>query len=128
MDASWSHNESTEPRVRRLRGRRIRRWKRRFRLLSPLLGIPALLATLSLSVGLIEHSPQLKAPEASDQQPVQVAFESAPISIDFQSTVSVITVQLPSDRQLLDITSLSLEDSMQQSRIFPSPQAIRGIR
>jgi hypothetical protein len=93
-----------------------------------LLGIPALLATLSLSVGLIEHAPQSKAPEAGDQKPVEMAFKSAPMSIDSQSTVSVITVQLPSDRQLLDISSLSNEDSMQQSRSFPSPQAIRGIR
>ena len=51
----------------RLQRRRIRRWKRRARLVGPFLGIPLLLATLSLSVDLIEYKPQPKPDRLSDR-------------------------------------------------------------
>ena len=129
MDASTSHLEIPRPRVHRLRDRRIRRWKRRFRLVSPLLGIPALLATLSLSVGLIEYAPQLKTKYSSSAQPAEMGLEAASISpAELQRAVSVISVLMPTDQKILDTHSLPLENAMQQSRTFPSPETIRSIR
>ncbi len=50
--------------------RRMRRWKRRGRIMGPFLGVPILLATLSLSVDLIEYTAQ-PAPDRLVDRPIQ---------------------------------------------------------
>lgn len=50
--------------------RRMRRWKRRGRIMGPFLGVPILLATLSLSVDLIEYTAQ-PAPDQLVDRPIQ---------------------------------------------------------
>lgn len=47
--------ESPEERLQR---RRLRRWKRRFRMAGPFVGVALVMGTLSLSVDLIEYAPQ----------------------------------------------------------------------
>jgi hypothetical protein len=42
----------------RLQRRRGRRWKRRGRIIAPFVGVPLLLATLLLSVDIVEYNPQ----------------------------------------------------------------------
>jgi hypothetical protein len=42
----------------RIQNRRLRRWKRRGRIIAPFAAIPLLLATLMLSVGIVEYAPQ----------------------------------------------------------------------
>jgi len=51
----------------RLLRRRTRRWKRRVRIIAPFLGVPLLLATLSLSVDLIEYRPQQARDRLTDR-------------------------------------------------------------
>ena len=57
-------HESPDQRMQR---RRARRWKRRARIVGPLLSIPLLLATLVLSVDLIEYQPQPPKPRMVDR-------------------------------------------------------------
>jgi hypothetical protein len=45
----------------------VRRWKRRARILGPFLGIPILLAALSLSVDWIEYTPQTPPDRLADR-------------------------------------------------------------
>jgi hypothetical protein len=55
----------------RFQRRRTRRWKRRGRILGPFLGVPILLATLSLSVDWIEYTPQ-PAPDRLVDRPIRM--------------------------------------------------------
>jgi hypothetical protein len=55
----------------RFQRRRMRRWKRRGRILGPFLGVPILLAALSLSVDWIEYTPQ-PAPDRLAARPIRM--------------------------------------------------------
>ncbi|GEM_PF-2405275 len=84
--------ESPEERMSR---RRERRWKRRARIIGPFLGVSVLLATLALSVDLIEYQPQAARSRPSDQSPPNPPTEKLP-SMDISlaesvSTASVVT-------------------------------------
>ena len=96
------------------------------RLIGPLLGVPALLGTLSLSVGLIESSPQ---PAPSDVAGgLAIATGTGAPAIGLHRDVSVVTIRMPAQEPLFDAAPLTLEASMQQARIFPSPETVRGVR
>jgi hypothetical protein len=86
-------HESPDQRMQR---RRARRWKRRARIVGPLLSIPLLLATLALSVDLIEYQPQPPKPrlvdrpipaEVLEKQRARENSTGAPLS----STASVVS-------------------------------------
>jgi hypothetical protein len=51
----------------RIANRRKRRWKRRARIAAPFLTIPALVATLMLSVGIVEYQPKEAPPKLTDR-------------------------------------------------------------
>ena len=79
--------------------RRARRWKRRARILGPFLGIPLLLATLSLSVDLVEYQPQEEKDRLSDQ-PIRmdartVDARTSPSSSSTHSTRPGLIEELP---------------------------------
>ncbi len=57
----------------RLERRRVRRWKRRARIVGPFVGIPILLAALSLSVDLVEYQPSPDESEPGIDRPMQFA-------------------------------------------------------
>lgn len=59
-----------------LQRRRARRWKRRARIVGPLVGVPLLLATLVLSVDAVEHRPQ-KAQDRLVDRPITLPPEQS---------------------------------------------------
>ncbi len=82
--------ESPDERMQR---RRARRWKRRARMVGPLLGIPLLLLTLGLSVDLIEYRPQEKGEKLSDRPlPPAVLEEQRRRAIPLRRAISTSSV------------------------------------
>lgn len=74
----------------RLQRRRVRRMKRRARILAPFLGVPLLLATLALSVDLVEYQPT-EEPDRLSDRPIQMQpIKEAPKRSDRPSFVSSI--------------------------------------
>lgn len=94
MSESLPQDVPESPEERMLR-RRERRWKRRARIIGPFLGVPVLLATLALSVDLIEYQPQAARSRPSDQSPPNPPTEKRPgmdVSLaESVSTASVVT-------------------------------------
>lgn len=78
----------------RLQRRRIRRWKRRARIVAPLLGVPILLAALALSVDLIEYRPQPKRERLSDR-PIRIDPKPARPSVPDVPVVSIPGTRVP---------------------------------
>jgi hypothetical protein len=73
--------------------RRERRWKRRARIIGPFLGVSVLLATLALSVDLIEYQPQAARSRPSDQPPPNQPPEQHPgMDISLAKSVSTASV------------------------------------
>ncbi len=66
MSESRNLDTPETPEERRQR-RRARRWKRRGRTVAPFIGVSLLVATLALSVDLIEYQPQKKVDRLSDR-------------------------------------------------------------
>lgn len=127
-------HESPEERMQR---RRARRWKRRARIIAPFLGVSALLATLAISVDLIEYQPQPAKQRLSDRPlPAAVTQPRAARAIPLAASVSRASVVTPSPLvgpQALDVRLEAGDDQLspEQDRDFAPPQppyAMRGQR
>ncbi len=127
-------HESPEERMQR---RRVRRWKRRGRIIAPFLGVSALLATLAISVDLIEYQPQPTKKRLSDRPlPTAVTQPNSGRAIPLRASVSTASVVTPAplvESQALDLRLMPEDDRAraERDRDFPPPQppyAIRGQR
>ena len=127
-------HESPEERLQR---RRARRWKRRARIVAPFLGVSALLATLAISVDLIEYQPQPAKQRLSDRpMPAAVTQPRSALAIAPRASVSATSVVTPAPlvgSQPLEVTLMPGQDraSAEADRDFAPPQrpyAMRGQR
>lgn len=93
--ANSSMHDVTESPEQRMQRRRARRWKRRARIVSPLLGLPLLVATLALSVELITYSPVAPQEKLTDRTLPEATDERSsmrtPLPSTGISTTSVVT-------------------------------------
>ena len=127
-------HESPEERMQR---RRARRWKRRARIVAPFLGVSALLATLAISVDLIEYQPQPAKQRLSDRPlPAAMTQPSTARAIPLAASVSQTSVVSPpplAESQALEVRLEPGDEqaSAEQDRDFAPPQrpyAMRGQR
>ena len=82
-------DEITQHEERR-RTRRTRRWKRRARILAPIASLPLLLATLMLSVDIVEYRPEEpRTPSATKSAPAKAA--SRPTRSSFAAKTAIAT-------------------------------------
>lgn len=127
-------HESPEERLQR---RRVRRWKRRGRIVAPFLGVSVLLATLAVSVDLVEYQPQPPSNRLSDRPLPAAMSQSSPArAIPLGSAVSntsVVTTEPLRDAASLDVHLMPGEAKApaESDRAFAPPQrpyAMRGQR
>jgi hypothetical protein len=124
-------HESPEERMQR---RRARRWKRRARIVAPFLGVSALLATLAISVDLIEYQPQPAKKRLSDRPlPAAVTEPRAAQAIPLRASVSTASVVTPEPlvgSQPLDVRLMPGGDeaSAQPDRDFAPPRRPYALR
>ena len=90
----------------RFQRRRMRRWKRRGRILGPFLGVPILLAALSLSVDWIEYTPQ-RGPDRLVDRPIRLlpSQQTLPTPTTNESDIAAttrpdLTIPIAADRVL----------------------------
>ena len=115
MSESLHQDVPESPEERMLR-RRARRWKRRARIVGPFLGVSALVATLALSVDLIEYQPQpeqnrsshrpLPEPLAQRQQNMDSSLAK---SVATTSVVTANPAMIGGENPGLDVTLMPVE-------------------
>jgi len=84
--ANTSMHDVTQSPEQRMQRRRARRWKRRARIVGPLLGLPLLVATLALSVELITYSPVTPQKKLTDRPLPEPTHERSSTHIPLAST------------------------------------------
>jgi hypothetical protein len=92
-----SMNDLHESPDERMLRRRARRWKRRARIAGPFLSVPILIATLALSVDLIEYQPQEPREKLADRPiPESILAKQRSRTIPHRTSVSDASVTPPS--------------------------------
>ena len=84
--ANTSMHDVTKSPEQRMQRRRARRWKRRARVVGPLLGLPLLVATLALSVELITYSPVTPYKKLTDRPLPEATHERSSTRVPLPST------------------------------------------
>ncbi len=111
----------------RFQRRRMRRWKRRGRILGPFLGVPILLAALSLSVDWIEYTPQ-RGPDRLVDRPIRLlpSQQTLPTPTTNESDIAAttrpdLTIPIAADRVLEPNRDALDLDLMLPSSPLPRP-------
>lgn len=94
----------------RMQKRRARRWKRRGRIVGPFVGVLLLLATLTLSVDLIEYQPQPPAERLSDR-PLPEAVVASDTKRSARPNAAVFSAASVVDSKVTDPAARTLEDA-----------------
>lgn len=109
---------------KRISDRVRRRWKRRARILAPLASIPLLLATLVLSVDLIEYAPlnsRLEAAEPSrpnNEKPTQASFAARAAFPALDDPKTPLMGGMTNDENPFDMNAIPRNDFLKN--LFPA--------
>jgi len=139
MSESLHQDVPESPEERMLR-RRARRWKRRARIVGPFLGVTVLVATLALSVDLIEYQPQPEQNQSSNRPlPDPLAQQQQNMDRSLAKSVATTSVVTADPRMIggenlgLDVTLTPVETGtdaqLEQDLAAPAnPYVLRGRR